>query len=448
MKLTLGSQQLVRLKHGVVTLVLLCLLSGLAGLSTVYSIQTDITANASNTLSVASQKLLTTMPEPIHITAYIKPNPSIRLQITQLLERYIHLKQNISLDFIDPASQPEKIRELNIGSEGAVIIEYQGRSERVSYIDESSLTNALFQLAKAKERWLSFLSGHGERSPGGVANFDLGQFGKELDRRKIKAQTINLGTVPAIPANSALLVLTSPAVALLAGEVDMIKHYIEQGGNLLILSDPGKTHLDVFLQILGIQQLPGIIVDAQSKLYGINDPEFIVASEYPKHPITKDFVTLTVYPVVTALASSKTTEFKLQALLNSSKQSWTETGEITGKIRFDAGTTEQQGPLTFAYALTRQLKNKQEQRIVVVGDGDFLSNTYIGNVGNLDIGLRMVNWLIHDDQYIDIPAKTSVDTSLNLSKPEVAVIGFGFLIVMPLLLLIMGFVIWQRRKRQ
>jgi len=89
-----------------------------------------------------------------------------------------------------------------------------------------------------------------------------------------------------------------------------------------------------------------------------------------------------------------------------------------------------------------------EQRIVVVGDGDFLSNSYIGNVGNLDMGLRMINWLIHDDRFIDIPAKIATDKSLQLSQISVAVIGFGFLVVIPLLLMGTGFYIWRKRKQR
>ena len=196
-----------------------CLLGTLAWLSTRYTAQTDITNNAGNTLSQASQKLLASLPDKVIITAYIKKGQPIRTQIAQLVDRYSRYKSNLILTFIDPDSEPEKTRELNIGPEGIILVEYQGRTEKLTFIDESSLTNALLQLANANERWVTFLTGHGERSPDGTANFDLGQFGKELARRKIKAQTLNLATLPAIPDNSALLVITAPAVPLLAGEM-------------------------------------------------------------------------------------------------------------------------------------------------------------------------------------------------------------------------------------
>ena len=114
------------------------------------------------------------------VTAYIKKDQPIRKQIAQLLDRYIRYKPNLQLTFIDPDTDPEKTRELAIGVAGVIVIDYQGRTEKLSFIDESSLTNALLQLANAEERWVSFLSGHGERSPDGRANFDLGQFGAEL----------------------------------------------------------------------------------------------------------------------------------------------------------------------------------------------------------------------------------------------------------------------------
>jgi ABC-type uncharacterized transport system involved in gliding motility auxiliary subunit len=459
MNISPHKHQQIRLKNGLIVLALLCLLGTLAGLSTLYKVETDLTHNNGNSLSLASQKLLESLPGAIHLTAYIKKEPALRSQIAQLVDRYKRHKADLSLSFIDPDSQPEKIRELNIDAAGAIIVEYQGRTEKLNFIDESSLTNALLQLANADERWVTFLTGHGERAPDGIANFDLGQFGKELDRRKIKAQAINLATMPDIPGNSALLVITAPAVPLLVGEIDLIKRYIQQGGNLLLLTDPGNRHLNALLQILGLRQLPGTIVDSSSKLYGINDPSFVLASDYIPHPITQGFQTITVYPVTAALEIGDETDFQPVALLKSATQSWTETGPIDGKILFDADGDEKQGPLAFAYALTRPSTSSfdklrtgsgqaQEQRIVVVGDGDFLSNSYIGNVGNLDMGLRMINWLIHDDRFIDIPAKIATDKSLQLSQISVAVIGFSFLVIIPLLLMGTGFYIWRKRKQR
>jgi hypothetical protein len=448
MKISRRIHQRIRVKNLLLTSMLLAAIGGLAWLSTRYTLETDITANAGNTLSPASVKLLASMPDKLAITVYMKADQPIRSQLAQLVDRYKRHKPDLSLTFIDPDTQPEKTRELNIGAAGAILVDYQGRTEKLTFIDESSLTNALLQLANAHERWITFLTGHGERSVEGQANFDLEQFGKELARRKINAQTINLATLPAIPDNSALLVMTAPAVPLLANETEIINRYIQQGGNLLVLADPDAVHLDTLEQRLGIHRLPGAIMDGSTQLYGITDPSFVLVAEYAPHAITQGFQTTTIYPAAAALEMDAESDFQAEAILSSAQQSWTETGPVKGNVQFDADGDERQGPLPIAYALTRAVNEKTQQRIVVVGDGDFLSNAYIGNVGNLDMGLRMVNWLIHDDRFIDIPAKTTTDKSLQLTETSVAVIGFGFLLVIPLSLMGTGFLIWRRRKRR
>ena len=99
------------------------------------------------------------------------------------------------------------------------------------------------------------------------------------------------------------------------------------------------------------------------------------------------------------------------------------------------------------YALSRKAARGQ-QRVLVIGDGDFLSNAYLGNAGNLDLGLNLVRWATGQDRLLDIPAKTAVDLELNLSRTALIVIGFGFLLVLPAGLALTGGIIWWRRRRR
>jgi len=447
MKISKHIHQRIYIKNTLITFIIISLLIALASLSRTYKAEYDLSASNSNTLSEASQKILRSLTEPVSITAYIK-EPNLQQQLTQLLNKYRRFKSNISFNFIDPTSVPEKARELNIGPQGVIIVEYLGRTEKLLYLDESTLSNALLQLAHTKERWITFLTGHGERSPIGQANFDIGLFGKQLEQHKIKVQTINLAQFSTIPDNSSLLILASPAVALLSAELNIISEYIKNGGNILLLTDPNNPHLNTIEQQLGLKKLPGTVVDSSSSLYGIDDPTFVLVSEYSRHPITINFNSISVFPISSAFITDKETEFETEVLLSSAQKSWSETGEITGKIRFDVDSEEQQGPLSIAYALTRNLPNKTQQRIVVLGDGDFLSNAYLGNVGNAELGFRIINWLTHDDQFIEIPNNITPGKSLNLSNTAIAIIGFGFLLILPLLLMLTGLYIWHKRKKQ
>ena len=118
------------------------------------------------------------------------------------------------------------------------------------------------------------------------------------------------------------------------------------------------------------------------------------------------------------------------------------------------------GPLSIGLALTRTINiptnvsnksdhgTQRKQRAVVIGDGDFLSNTYLGNGGNLKLGMNIVNWIAHDDMFITIPVKTSPDLTLELTATGKAIIAFGFLILLPAFLAGTGTVIWFRRRKR
>ncbi|MBL8247276.1 MAG: ABC transporter, partial [Candidatus Competibacter sp.] len=89
-----------------------------------------------------------------------------------------------------------------------------------------------------------------------------------------------------------------------------------------------------------------------------------------------------------------------------------------------------------------------EQRIVIMGDGDFLSNTYLGNGANLELGLNIIHWLTLDDTPILIVPKAAPDPNLNLSENELALIAAIFLIGLPGALLAGGWLIWFYRQRR
>jgi len=431
----------------------------LAWLSTQYVLQADWTAGNRNSLSTDSERLLDSLKEPVVITSFARENEALRTQVRGLVARYQRHKPDITLEFINPDKEPERVRELGVTMDGELRVTYQGRSERVQELSEQAITNALLRTARQGERWISFLSGHGERDPNGQANHDLGNFGAELGRKGLKVQTLNLSQNPQIPDNTSLLVIASPRTDLLPGEIDIVRQYLDQGGNLLWLTDPAEHGgMDQIAEYLGLSFLPGIIVDATTQLFGIQNPDFVLVPEYPSHPVTRELRAMTLFPHTEALEWDRREGWEGQPLLSSQSRAWTETGPMAGDISYDTGSDERAGPLDIAFAFTRPHDNadeaiaessvSREQRVIVTGDGDFISNAYLGNGANLDLGLNIMSWLSNDDNFIAIRATSAPDQSLNLSGTAQAVIGLGFLFAVPLGLLGSGVFIWLRRRKR
>ncbi|HIF17844.1 MAG TPA: ABC transporter [Cycloclasticus sp.] len=447
MKISRQAHRFIRLQNIVFTGLFIGILALLAWLSTQYSVQSDWTSNGRNSLSAPSITLLKKLDQVIEVTAYTSENDILRRQISELIAKYSRHKTDISLSFINPDMRPDQAREEGITTDGELIIRYNGKRESLQQLNEQALTNALQRLANSQQRWVVFLSGHGERNPAGQANFDLNVFARELKNKGINSQTINLIDTPTIPNNTSLLVIADPQTDLLAGEISLINDYLSAGKQLLLLAEPDKAaHIQPLLDTLGVNLLPGTVVDATTQMFGIDDPTFALVTQYPSHLATRHLQAMSLFPGAAGLTVKKNSAYTTSTLLATLDRSWTETGSIEGNIQFDANSEEEQGPITIGYALNKQIEGTN-QRIAVLGDADFLSNSFLGNGANLDLGISLIQWLNHDDSLIDIPAKTAPDTALNITDTWSLIFGLGFLFFLPLAFIVTGIVIWLKRKK-
>ena len=465
----------LRIQHRIFLFLLLIIVVSIAWLSLHYDIESDWTQNKRNTPSETSLNVLTSAQDPVTIKAFVSAaNDSEKRNLEKLVSGFHRYKSNIELEFIDPITQPGLTREHNIHGEGEVLIEYQGREEKLRYLDEQSLTNALQRLARNSQKWIAFLEGHGERTPYQQGNYDYGTLRQQLDNKGFKTRAINLAERPEISKDTAVLVIADIQSALLAGEMQVIQDYIDGGGNLFWLHEPASTvKIEELSEQIGIETLPGMIVDMNSQLMGIADPRFVMVPEYPVHAITRNFDTVSLFPTAAGLEVVETEDWEVSVLLESLTRSWIEMDEIgTDEITMDSGS-DTPGPITLGLTLTRfagteidtveqddksagpseldddepEVLGGDEQRIVVIGDADFLADAYIGQGGNLDLAINIFNWLTRDDSFLNIPARTLIDQQLNLNPAEQIFIGLMFIALIPLGLIIAGIVIWLRRRK-
>ena len=445
--------------------ILLLVIVGLVGwLGTRYHFEMDWTASGRHTLSESTVQLLQSLDEadePVIITAFTRQQgeQGVRQRITELIGRYRQIMPKLLLEFIDPDQDPQRVRQEGITLDGEMLIQYRGRKEHLKTIGEQALTNALQRLARSGERKIAFLTGHGEQSFDGLANHDLSRWAEQLIQKGFQFIALNLSSTLTIPTDIAVLVIASPQSALLSGEVKIIREYLSSGGNLLWLHDPNDSSAPelAISQDLGIRFNSGTIVDPTGEQLGIENPAIIVVPDYPAHAVASGLTTLTLFPLAHAIElSNELSEWQKTPILQSLERSWSEHQPLQGTIQFDA-ESDQKGPLTLGLLLERTVakidKNPSDsapknQRIAVIGDGDFISNAYLGNGANQELGERLLNWLSFDDELITIPPKVAPDIHLALTPNLAILFGFGFLLVIPGGLLGCGLWIWHRRRQR
>ena len=444
-----------RLDGWLFALLLLVGAGALGYLGTRYAHVSDWTANGRLSLSPQSRAVLAKLDGPVAITSYASPQGDLRAQVAGFLQRYRRAKPDLTLRFVDPQQDPAQMRELGIGVDGELILRYRGHEQRLTELSERSVTNALERLIRGSDRIVAFVTGDGERLPSGKGNADLGSLMGQLAGSGLRTVPLSFAQVTAVPQGTDLVVLASPTVALPAGAAQALVAYVQDGGNLLWLRDPanGDLGLAPLANALGVQVLPGVLVDGAGAALGLHDPRLLAVAMYPPNPITQGFQLATRFPQVDALARTGAGGWTTTPLLRSSAQSWTEFHPIDNAhpsaIRYDAAAGEFKGPLDFGLTLTRlsPSPDKREQRAVVIGDGDFLSNAYLGAGGNRALGERIFNWLLGDDTLVDLPREGVPDRVLRIGQGELNLVFYGFLVALPLLLLaIGGLIAWRRRR--
>lgn len=447
MKVSKQSQKNLRLANLAFVALFLVIVGLLQWLNETYHMRFDWTAGSRHSLSDASVAVVKNLDKPVHIAAFVSERSGRRHIIKDLVERYQKVKADIDLEFVDTDKNPDRVRKENILVDGELIVRYGDAKESLTKITEDGLTNALTRIGHRGERWLVFLSGHGERSPDRQANFDLSIWAGELRKRGFQTKALSLGENPQIPTNTTALVIAGPRTRLLNGEVKTIRDYVKNGGNLVWFNDPGKLlGLAPLAEELGLEFYKGMIIDPTTSSITGRASALLLAN-YNNHPIVKNFDQQTLFFSATGVNYQKSGSWDAQVFLDTRENTWVETGTLRGRLQFDKGQ-DIAGPISLGLSLSRDHKEKGSQRIVIMGDGDFLSNAYLGNGGNLDLGLSVINWVSGDDDYVSIPVRTAMDQGLELSTVAMASLVVVFLMLFPIALLGGGVFVWLRRRKR
>ena len=441
---------------------LLLLLAAIAlyQLVSIYPLHWDATRNANNSLTSSSVDILKHLHGTVNMTMYSHSKDAdlgdIEDTVRRILAPYKRIKSDITLTFINPGKNTDAMGKTEIHASRKMVVEYAGRSEEITLLNEQSISSTLLRLAHSKNQKLMYVDGHGERKLDGIASRDLGDFGKKLKQNGFQISSLNLAIAQDVPGNASMLVITQPQIKLLPGEVDKILRYVDNGGNLLWLLDAEPLHgLERLAAKLGILLTPGIITDPDAQKMNVPD-NWALGASYPPHPVTRNFNLTTVFPHARALGredsngqadnegSTLNKQWQRSTLVEAASNGWVSRNHIPKKPRFDKNR-DTPGPFSMAIALERNV-NERQQRVVVVGSGSFLANYYAGNGGNIDLGVNMVNWLAYEEHLITTQPRATLDSAITLSKNQLNMISYGFLIALPLLLAVIGGISWWRRR--
>lgn len=450
----------LRLQNVIFSILFVLVIGLLAYAGKTYNKRFDVTQSQRNSLSETMQTMLKQLDKPLAITAYVPDDAVVKTSLKQLIDKYRVHHDDINIEFVNPDLNPARAQKDGIAYSGQLLLKYGDKSETINSVDEQNVLNVLQRLSREKARIVIFLEGHDEASPLESRSNGISKLAEVLQKKGFTLQPHNMLRTQSIPDNASFVVIAAPKKDYLEAEVELLTQYIEQGGNLLWLHEPGEVFgLDNLEQQLGLELQLGTLLDANQdlqRMLGIQHPAAIAIIDYGPSDLTKNLAAHTLFPFATTIEkdSDSDSDWKYQPLLSTLITSWLESGDIQGNVKFD-DEADKPGPLTMGMALTRdnlsELKSDSttipQQRVVVLGDSDFMRNNYIGQGSNLEFSNNLFNWLSADDELLSIKTKVASGTTLELSKA--GRIGLTILwLGLPLALFAFGLWRWLKRRKR
>ncbi len=439
------------LKYGsnitVQVIVVLVIVAMLAFISTRRHFRWDWTESHLYSLSGQTKKVLDNLKKEVKITAFFKTSEQSNAR--DVLDEYGYRSSHLKYQFVDPDEHPAIAKQYGIRKYGTLIVECGPKREKVEKLNESNLTNALIKVTRNKVKVIYFLTGHGERSINDASAEGYKKAADAIRKENYLVRELNLARRKSIPDSCTVLAIVGPRSGFLPGELDTVKTWVDNGGKLLLMVDPEHpAYIADFAAKYHVQIGNDMVIDVSGvgQLFGAGPGMPLVTSYDHNNPITKDFKIMTFYPLACSVTPmSDKGGYQITELLKTSRNSWADVNYKNGKVKYDPGE-DKKGPITLGVVVQKS-KGKKKSVLAIFGDSDFAKNGFFKNEGNSNLFLNTVNYLAEEEDLISIRPKQINDRRLTMTQADVKGLFYLVVIAIPLLVIILGTLIYIRRNR-
>ena len=330
-----------------------------------------------------------------------------------------------------------------------------------SYVEssnaEQAFTSALMTVTDPNPVYVSILTGRSELT-------QLTYFQTLLTANGYNVNTVDI-TSEDIPADTDVVVIPAPKTDYLEEDIKKVSDFLNNDGNLgkqlLYIASYGQEdtpNLDEFLSEYGLSVGKGVICESDSGKY-YNSPCVTVASDVSDN-FTQD-VSAEKPAILSALCRPVNTLFDEQdmvstdAYLKSSDSAYTANVDIsqtTGQVNIgDALVKGQQNYMAVGSKAKFTDDNKTlYSNVIAVGSEGMLSDTYLqySQYQNSEYFISVINGLTGKTAGITITPKTITGNVFDITQQQKTVLKWRFCLGVPVVVLIVGIVIWARRKNK
>ena len=434
----------------------------------------DCTQDKMYSLSDESKDKLGNLDKEVTITLI---NYGSNTSFINFVERYTTINDNIKLERIDDlSSRTDLMNEYSLQTtDSLVLITCGDREKEVTENDmytfdystyqsidttEEAITNAILDVTTEEKPKVYFMSNH--------LAYDVNYFSsimKTMEDEANEVETIDLFANGGIPEDCDCLVISTLKEDITEQERDNLINYINNGGKLLLMCGPNITganliNFQAVLDLYGVSISNGVVFEGESSNMIAGYPDFIIETTQSTS-LTQN---LNMSMNICLLDAGEITfnEDKLEdlgveyeVLAKTSEKSFVRT-DVTQNTASRTDKDGEEKSSTVAAIATKKIDDSKTSKLVIFSNELFAMDMPVQISGyqmytvslynNSDMILNSVSFLNEREDTITI-RKTSEQVNYTVSELQNNII-MAIIFTIPVLIIILGIVVWLRRRKK
>ena len=414
--------------------------------------QLDLSVIKLNSLTEQSRNVLKEMKGPLTFKMFARKSDSLAWMA--LLDYYRIEKPSIQIEKIDIDVRPDLVGDYQISDAATLVIEYNGKRQKVTSRDELNITNGLIRISRSSDPVVYFVQGHNETDINSKENEGLKFIFEAVKNSAVDIRPINLLTAQEVPFDAKTLIIWGPKTSLQPSEIGVVKRFLERNGNLLVAIDPdlngdNQGALRNLVANYKIDIRNDLVIDHKSFVNGSNGSIPLV-QEFQESEITKNFkgqvffpLTSSVEPIPDNILPDVLGVVTVITATTPFPESWGETSlkELATQNMTYTPNVDHPGPLPLMVTYESQ-KNK----IVAFGNSTFVLNAYVKFGNNFALFINSLSWLAGEDRLISFNLPIIQSEPIFISAPQMGIIFYFSVLFSPLALFGLAIFMYRRKR--
>ena len=390
--------------------------------------------------------------------------------IKQILGRYTSATKHIKTEYKDISAAPDFATQYGVdnATPGSLIvvsdlrskyvdynslyettIDYQTYSQKVTGIDaEGQITSALDYVLSGDMPYVYVIEGHNELK----LSDHLTQL---VEKANIDVRTLNLMNTDSIEDEAGAVFILAPTVDYTADDVAKVEDYLSRGHSALIVSSyspESMTNFNGIMESYGVDTVGGIVIEGDPEHYyqsPVNLLPQLGASMITSDLMSSNRLVLMPYAQGATFGVSDNEARSVTKLLSTTDTAYLKTDTQNAQsMEKEAGDVD--GPFELGLMVEDEQDGKKTSLLYFTSESilDDSVDSMVSGANSALVAKGITQMVGEKESTIAIPAKSYESEKIVVPDSTTLMLAIIVVGVVPLLIMLAGIFVWNRRRKR